>query len=109
MPEILKLYKNIAYFKQQGVEKYNDIVSKDHFRSFSHREIFALEQLFFEKQRIQFLEAADCERVKKSVTCFNCQGQDRTINKRQSLQKRSGAFRIENRFLSNFAQESTLV
>ena len=78
MPEILKLYKNIAYFKQQGVEK-------------------------------KLLEAAGCERVKKFVTCFNCQGQDRTINKRQPLQKRSGAFRIENRFLLNFAQESTLV
>ena len=28
VPEILKLYKNIAYYIQQGIEKYNDRASK---------------------------------------------------------------------------------
>ena len=28
VPEILKLYKNIAYYSQQGIEKYNDRASK---------------------------------------------------------------------------------
>ena len=28
VPEILKLYKNIAYYTQQGIEKYNDRASK---------------------------------------------------------------------------------
>ena len=28
IPEILKLYKNIAYYTQQGIEKYNDRASK---------------------------------------------------------------------------------
>ena len=79
IPEVLKLYKNVAYFNQQGMKKYNDIASKDYFRSSNHRGIAALEQLFLKKQRIQFLEPAGCERVKKSVTCSNCQGQGHTI------------------------------
>ena len=28
VPEILKLYKNIAYYTQQGIEKYNDRAPK---------------------------------------------------------------------------------
>ena len=33
VPQFLTLYKNLAYFTQQGMEKYNDTVSKDYFRS----------------------------------------------------------------------------
>ena len=73
IPEFLKVYHNVAYFNQQGIEKYNDIASKDYFRSSNHRGIAALEQLFLKKQRIQFLEATGCERVKNSVTCSNCE------------------------------------
>ena len=61
------------------MEKYNDIASKDYFRSSDHKGIAASEQLFLKKQRIQFLEAAGCERVKTSVMCLNCQGQGHTI------------------------------
>ena len=31
VPEFLQLYKNIALFNQQGLEKYNDQASKDYF------------------------------------------------------------------------------
>ena len=65
-PEFLKLYINVAHFNQQGMEKYNDITSKDYFRSSNHRGIAALKRLFLKKQRVQFLEAAGCERVKKT-------------------------------------------
>ena len=46
VPEFLKLYQNLAYYTQQGMEKYNDTVndtvSKDYFRSSNHRGVSAL-------------------------------------------------------------------
>ena len=29
VPERLKLYKNVAFFSQQGMEQYNDVASKN--------------------------------------------------------------------------------
>ena len=52
-PEFLKLYQNLAYYTQQGMEKYNDTISKDHFRSSNHRGVSALKQLFLKKHQIQ--------------------------------------------------------
>ena len=49
VPEFLKLYQNLAYYTQQGMEKYNNTVSKDFFRSSNHREVSALKQLFLKK------------------------------------------------------------
>lgn len=72
VPQFLTLYKNLAYFTQQGMEKYNDTVSKDYFRSSNHRGVSALKQLFSKKHRIQLLEAAGLERVKGSYKCGNC-------------------------------------
>lgn len=69
VPEFLKLYQNLAYYTQQGMEKYNDTVSKDYFRSSNHRGVSALKQLFLKKHRIQLLEAAGLERVKESYNC----------------------------------------
>ena len=79
LPEFLKLYINVVHFNQLGMEKYNDIASEDYFRSSNHRGIAALEKLFLKKQRVQFLEAAGCERVKKSNKCSNCQDHGHTI------------------------------
>ena len=79
IPEFLRLYQNVAFFNQQGMEKYNDIASKDYFRSSNHRGICALEQLFLKKQRVQFLEGAGYERVKESGRCSNCDTQGHNI------------------------------
>ena len=79
VPEFLKLYENISYFTQQGMEKYNDTASKHYFRSSNHRGISALKQLLLKKNRIQLLEAAGMERVKKSYKCGNCQSPGHTI------------------------------
>ena len=64
VPEILKLYKKIAYYTQQGMEKYNDRASKNYFRSKNHRRVTTLTQVFLKKQRIQYLEAAGYMRGK---------------------------------------------
>ena len=69
VPEFLKLYRNLAYYTQQGMEKYNNTVSKDFSRSSNHRKVSALKKLFLKKHRIQLLEAAGLERVKESYNC----------------------------------------
>ena len=69
VPEFLKLYQNLAYYTQQGMEKYNNTVSKDFSRSSNDREVSALKQLFLKKHRIQLLEATGLERVKESYNC----------------------------------------
>ena len=79
VPEFLKLYQNLEYYTQQGMEKYNDTVSKDYFRSSNHRGVSALKQLFLKKHRIQLLEAAGFERVKGSYKCGNCSESGHTI------------------------------
>ena len=45
VPEFLSLYQNIAYYTQQGLEKYNNTASKDFFRSTNHKGVDALKQL----------------------------------------------------------------
>ena len=73
VPEFLKLYQNLAYYTQQGMEKYNDTVWKDYLRSSNHRGVSALKQLFKKKHRIQLLEAAAVkgERKLQLWTLFN--------------------------------------
>ena len=79
VPEFLSLYQNIAYYTQQGLEKYNDRASKDFFRSTNHKGVDALKQLFLKKNRIQFLEAAGYERVKNAYECSNCSNDGHNI------------------------------
>lgn len=79
VPEFLSLYQNIAYYTQQGLEKYNDRASKDFFRSTNHKGVDALKQLFLKKNRIQFLEAAGYERVKNTYECSNCSNEGHNI------------------------------
>ena len=77
--EFLSLYGNIEYFSQQGLEKYNDLTSKNFFRSTNHRGVSAIQQLFFKRKRVQSLEAAGCARMKRSYTCSNCKENGHTI------------------------------
>ena len=77
VPEFLKLYQNLAYYTQQGMEKYNNTVSKDFSRS--SNQVSALKKLFLKKHRIQLLEAAGLERVKESYNCGNCSTSGHTI------------------------------
>ena len=79
VPEFLKLYGNIEFFTQQGMEKYNDITSKNYFRSTNHQGVSAIKQLFLKRKRAQHLEAAGCEREKRDYCCSNCHAVGHTI------------------------------
>ena len=81
VPDFLKLYQNISSFNQQGLEKYNDQVSKDYFRSTNHKGSEALHQLMMKKQRIFQLQVMGAERVKKSYQCSNCKETGHCIKK----------------------------
>ena len=79
VPEFPSLYGDIEYFTQHGMEKYNDVTSKNGFRATSHRGISAIKQLFLEKNRVQYLDAVGCARVKRNYTCSNCHCTRHTI------------------------------
>lgn len=50
VPEFLKLYGNLNMYNQQGMEKYNDIASKDYFRSSNHQGVSAIKQIFLKNK-----------------------------------------------------------
>ena len=61
IPEFLKLYGNVYYFNQQGLDKYNDQCSKDYFRSTNHRNMEALRQMLLKKNSMQYLKIMGIE------------------------------------------------
>ena len=79
VPEFLSMYCNLNFFNQQGMEKYNDLASKDYFRSTNHRGVECLRQMFLKKNRLQFLQGVGCERIKLSYKCSNCNNNGHTI------------------------------
>ena len=79
VPEFLKLYGNLNMYNQQGMEKYNDIASKDYFRSSNHQGVSAIKQIFLKKQRVQHFESSGCQRVKENHHCGNCLATGHTI------------------------------
>ena len=72
IPEFLKLYGNVNYFNQHGLEKYNYQCSKDYFRSTNHRNMEALRQMLLKKNRMQYLQIIGIERVINGYKCSNC-------------------------------------
>ena len=60
-------------FTQQGLEKYNDVMTKDYFRSSSHRGQECLTQILQKQNRMEYLEHSGAQRTKKfTVTCSQC-------------------------------------
>lgn len=60
-------------YSQQGLEKYNDLVTKDYFRSSSHRGQECLVQILQKQNRIEDLENSGAKRKKRfEVTCSVC-------------------------------------
>ena len=62
-------------FTQQGLEKYNDMMTKDYFRSSSHKGQECLTQILQKQNRIEHLEHIGSRRKKRhEVTCSKCGG-----------------------------------
>lgn len=72
IPEFLEKYGTISQFSQQGLEKLNDDITKDYFRSTNHRDPDALKQLLLKLNRLEELEGQDCSRSKQVHVCRKC-------------------------------------
>ena len=60
-------------FTQQGLQKYNDIVTDDYFMSSSHRGEKALLQIMQKRNRIEHLRERGVQLPKEfDITCSNC-------------------------------------
>ena len=71
--QFMTLSGAILPFTQQGLEKYNDLVTKDYFRSSSHRGQECLTQILQKQNRIEDLESSGAKRKKRfEVTCSQC-------------------------------------
>ena len=53
--EFMKLHGSILAFTQQGLEKYNDVITKDYFRATSHKGKQALLQIMQKRNRLEHL------------------------------------------------------
>lgn len=72
--EFMAVHGSIIPFTQQGLEKYNDLMTKDYFRSTSHRGEQCLVQILQKQNRIEHLESIGAKRRKRhEITCSNCQ------------------------------------
>ena len=67
--EFLKTHGSILQFTQQGIEKYNDILTKDFFRSSSHHQESSLLQILQKQNRIEYLQSMGAARKKQEVKC----------------------------------------
>ncbi len=75
VPEFMSLHGSILPFTQQGLEKYNDVVTKDYFRSTSHHGQKALHQIMEKQNRLEYLRDIGAQADKKfAITCSNCKG-----------------------------------
>ena len=71
--EFMQLHGSILMFTQQGLEKYNDLMTKDYFRATSHRNEQCLIQILQKQNRLEHLENLGARRPNKhAITCSNC-------------------------------------
>lgn len=72
IPQFLEMHGTLAPFSQQGLEKLNDGLTKDCFRSTHHRDSDALKQKLLKLNRIEDLTDRECTRSNNLYTCRIC-------------------------------------
>jgi len=73
--EFMKLHGSILQFSQHGLEKYNDVMTKEYFRATNHRGEAALRQIMEKQNRLEHLSDLGARSTKCfSITCSNCGG-----------------------------------
>lgn len=71
--EFMRVHGSILPFTQQGLEKLNHNVTKNYFRSSSHRGEAAIQQLIEKQNRLEHLSDLGAKRKKTfDITCSNC-------------------------------------
>ena len=59
--EFMRIHGSILPFTQQGLEKFNDVVTKQYFRATSHQNNKALLQLMQKHNRLEYLRDNDAQ------------------------------------------------
>ena len=70
--EFLQIHGALLPFTQQGLEKYNDCMTKDYFRASSHRGDDCLIQILQKQNRIECLEWMGAKRQVRTLKCSKC-------------------------------------
>ena len=70
--EFVRLHGNIIRFTQQGLEKLNDLTTKNFQRSTNHRNLSSLRQILEKRNRIELLEDNGYERKINRQVCSIC-------------------------------------
>ena len=84
VPEFIELYGSLAPFSQQGLERLNDNITKDYFRSTNHRQD-ALRMLLMKLNRLEELQGEERHKqVHHCKLCHNSGHNSRTCPLRQS-------------------------
>ena len=72
IPEFLKDIESLAPYSQQGLEKLNDDITKDYFKSTDHRNKGALSQIMLKLNRLEKLTDQQYYRSKHLHVCSVC-------------------------------------
>ena len=74
VPEFSKLHGSLSKFNQQGLEKLNDLETKEYLRSTNQcsKNLQAFEQLLSNKNQREYLEDEGFARTHHHVLCSNC-------------------------------------
>lgn len=74
--EFMEAHGSILPFTQQGLEKYNDLMTKDYFQPTPHHGEQSLTQILQKQNRLEHLQSTGAKRAKKhEITCSKCQQQ----------------------------------
>ena len=65
--EFIRLHGNIVSFTQQGLEKLNDVTTKQYQRATNHHNLSALKQILEKRNRIEILKDSGYEREQVDV------------------------------------------
>ena len=70
--EFIHLHGSVVKFTQQGLEKLNDVTTKQFQRATNHQESQSLRQVLEKRLRIETLEDSGYQRTKRVQTCSKC-------------------------------------
>lgn len=72
VPEFMRIHHSIVPFTQQGLEKYNDVMTKQYFRATNH-DGKALKQIMEKQNCLEYLRASGAQTKRCfDVTCSKC-------------------------------------
>ena len=73
LPTLIRNHGNLRMFSQQGLEKLNDDITKDYFKSTNHKTgEDSLRQILLKLNRLEYLMDKDCFRTKHTHVCSKC-------------------------------------